>query len=62
MGSQVSLQTVGAEKALVTMGAGVRPYPCVVAQVNGQVAGLGELLPAVGALERLVARVEALML
>lgn len=34
----------------------------MVAQVDGQVAGLGESLPAVGALEGLVARVEALVL
>lgn len=62
MCSLVSLQAVGAEEALVALAAGVRPDSCVVAQVDGQVAGLRKPLPTVGALERLVARVETLVL
>lgn len=62
MRSLVSLQAVGTEEALVALGAGVRPDSGVVAQVNGQVAGLSELFATVGTLEGLVARVETLVL
>lgn len=62
MCSLVPLQAVGAEEALVALGAGVRPDSGVVAQVDCQVAGLSELLSAVGALEGLMARVETLVL
>ncbi len=62
MCSLVSFQPVGTEEALVALGAGVRPDSCVVAQVDGQVAGLSEFLATVGALEGLVARVETLVL
>lgn len=58
----VSLQAVGAEESLVAFRARVRPDAGVVAQVDGQVAGLGEFLATVGALEGLVTRVKALML
>lgn len=58
----VPLQPIGAQETLVALAAGVRPRSCVVAQVDGQVAGLGEGLAAVRTLERLVARVEALVL
>lgn len=59
--SLVPLEAVGAEKALVALATGVWPHPRVVAQVDGQVARLRELLLAVRALEGLVARVEALV-
>ena len=62
MCSLVSFQPVGTQKALVALGAGIRPDSGVVAQVDGQVAGLSEFLAAVGALEGLVARVEAFVL
>lgn len=62
MCSLVSLQAVGTEEALVAVGAGVRPDSGVVAQVDGQVAGLSEFLAALGALEGFVARVETLVL
>lgn len=58
----VSLQAVGTEEALVALRTGIRPRPGVVAQVDGQVAGLSELLAAVGAVEGLVVFVEALVL
>lgn len=58
----MSFQAVGTEEALVALGAGVRPDSRVVAHVDGQVARLSEPLATVGALERLVARVETLML
>lgn len=58
----VSLQAVGAEESLVALRARVRPDSGVVAQVDGQVAGLGEFLATVGALEGLVTRVKALVL
>lgn len=62
MGSLVSFQAVGTEEALVALSAGVWPDSGVVAQVNGQVARLGEPLATVGALEGLVTCVETLML
>lgn len=62
MRSLVPLEAVGAEEALVALAAGVWPRPRVVAQVDGQVARLREPLPAVWALEGLVARVETLVL
>lgn len=58
----VSFKAVGTEEALVTLSAGVRSDSRVVAQVDGQVARLGEFFAAVGALEGLVARVETLVL
>lgn len=61
MRSLVSFQAVGTEEALVALVAGVRPDSRVVAQVDGQVARLGETLSTVGALEGLVARVETLV-
>lgn len=57
----VSFQAVGTEEALVALGAGVRADSGVVAQVDGQVTRLSELLATVGALEGLVARVETFM-
>lgn len=61
MRSLVSFQAVGTEEALVALVAGVWPDSCVVAQVDSQVARLGESLSTVGALEGLVARVETLV-
>lgn len=58
----MSFQPVGTQKALVALCAGVWPDSGVVAQVDGQVAGLSELLAAVGALEGLVACVETFVL
>lgn len=61
MRSLVSFQAIGTKEALVALVAGVRPDSRVVAQVDGQVARLGESLSTVGALEGLVARVETLV-
>ena len=58
----MSFQPVGTQKAFVALCAGVWPDSGVVAQVDGQVAGLSEFLAAVGALEGLVARVETFVL
>lgn len=61
MCSLVSFQAVGTEETLVTLGARVGPDTCVVAQVDGQVARLSELLATVGTLKRLMTCVETFM-
>lgn len=62
MGPLVSLQSISTEEALVTLCAGVRTHPSVIAQVDGKIAGLGEPLPTVRTLKWLMSCMKALML
>lgn len=60
--SLVSFQPVGAQKALLALAARVRLSSCVVPQMNGQIARLGELFTTVRTLKGLLSGVESLVL